>query len=115
MKTSKILCLVLTLALLVIGAVAITASAEDAPSVAIASKNLSYDSNISILFAVKTENTDAAPKLNVYTMADGSLSFKKSVDAVFTPSPYSEPFFNRRMRLIVPSVNATELPSASVN
>ena len=86
MKTSKILCLVLTLALLVIGAVAVTASAAEAPSVEIASKNLSYDSNISILFAVKTENTDVAPKLNVYTMADGELSFKKSVDAIFTPA-----------------------------
>lgn len=85
MKTSKILCLVLTLALLVIGAVAVTASAEEAPSASIASKNLSYDSTISILFAVKTENTDVAPKLNVYTMADGELSFNKSIDATFTP------------------------------
>mgnify|MGYP003311724265 CR=1 FL=1 len=50
------------------------------------SKNLSYDSNISILFAVKTANTDVAPKLDVYTMVDGNLVFEKSVDATFTPS-----------------------------
>lgn len=85
MKTSKILCLVLTLALLVIGAVAVTASAESTPTVKIASKNLSYDSNISIVFAVKAENTTVAPTLNVYTMEDGELSFKENVKATFTP------------------------------
>lgn len=86
MKLTKVLSLVLALALLVIGAVALTASAEEAPSVEIVSKNLSYDSNISILFAVKTANTDVAPKLDVYTMVDGDLVFEKSVDATFTPS-----------------------------
>ena len=86
MKLTKVLSLVLTLALLIVGAAATTASAEDAPKVEITSKNLSYDSNISILFAVKTANTDAAPKLNVYTKVDGELTLKKTIDATFTPA-----------------------------
>ena len=67
MKTTKILSLVLTLVLLVVGAVCVTASADATPELEIASKNLSYESNISIVFAVKANNTDVAPVLNVYT------------------------------------------------
>lgn len=85
MKVTKILSLVLTLALLIIGAVAVTASAEEAPTLKIASKNLSYDSNISIMFAVETANTTEAPKLNVYTMENDTLTFKETVSATYTP------------------------------
>ena len=85
MKVTKVLSLVLTLALLIIGAVAVTASAEEAPTLKIASKNLSYDSNISIMFAVETANTTEAPKLNVYTMENDTLTFKETVSATYTP------------------------------
>ena len=86
MKVSKVLSLLLTLALIVIGTVAITASAEESPTIEITSQNLSYESNISILFAVKTANTDVAPKLNVYTADPTEATLTpKTVEATFTP------------------------------
>ena len=85
---NRIISLILALALVASVIPAVVASAEDAaaPTVDIVSKNLSYESNISILFAVKTANTDAAPKLDVYTMTDGELTYKKSIDPAFTPA-----------------------------
>ncbi len=68
-KALKIFTIILSVALLVIGAVATTVSAEEAtetPKVEIVSKNLSYTSNISIMFAVKAENVTEDVKLNVY-------------------------------------------------
>ena len=68
-KALKIFTIILSVALLVIGAVATTVSAEEAaatPNVEIVSKNLSYTSNISIMFAVKAENVTEDVKLNVY-------------------------------------------------
>lgn len=69
-KALKIFTIILSVALLVIGAVATTVSAEEAaatPKVEIVSKNLSYTSEISIMFAVKAENIgENAVELNVY-------------------------------------------------
>ena len=84
-NTLKIVSVLLSVMILVCGIAAVS-SAEDSPSVEIVSKNLSYDSNISILFAVKTANTEIAPKLNIYNMVDGELTYNKTVEATFTPA-----------------------------
>ena len=67
-KNTKILVLILSLALIIASMVAVIASADAAdPSVEIVSKNLSYEDNIRILFAVKSSNIgNAVVKLNVY-------------------------------------------------
>ena len=68
MKSSKIAIIILSVALLLASVIGISISAEEAtPTLEIYSKNLSYGSNISIAFAVKSENIgDAEVKLNVY-------------------------------------------------
>ena len=68
MKSTKLVLIILSLALLVGSIVGISVAAETTtPTLDIYSKNLSYGSNISILFAVKSENLDGAEiKLNVY-------------------------------------------------
>lgn len=67
MKSTKIAVIILSVAMLVATLVGISVSADNTPSVEIFSKNLSYGSNISIAFAVKSENIgDADVKLNVY-------------------------------------------------
>ena len=86
MKTTKILSLVLAVMLLVVGAVAVTASADATPELEIASKNLSYESNISIVFAVKANNTAVAPVLNVYTGDPTEQTLTPvTVKATYTP------------------------------
>ena len=68
MKSSKIAIIILSVALLLASVIGISISAEEAtPTLEIYSKNLSYGSNISIAFAVKSDNIgDAEVKLNVY-------------------------------------------------
>ena len=68
MKSTKLALIILSLALLIGAVIGVSASAEtDTPTLDIYSKNLSYGSNISILFAVKSANLDGAEvKLNVY-------------------------------------------------
>lgn len=68
MKSTKLVLIILSLALLIGAVIGVSASAEtETPTLDIYSKNLSYGSNISILFAVKSANLDGAEvKLNVY-------------------------------------------------
>ena len=88
-KNTKILVLILSLALLITSAVAVIASAEtETPSVEIVSKNLSYEDNIRILFAVKSANVGVAEvKLNVYEsdpQDDPALAPAETVSSVHT-------------------------------
>ncbi|MBQ7356833.1 MAG: hypothetical protein IJW66_05470 [Clostridia bacterium] len=93
-KTLKIFSIILSVALLVIGAVAITASAtETETTVEITSKNLSYDSNISIMFAVKVENQgENSVLLNVYTKdpQDDQTLTPVTVEPTYTPENSEE-------------------------
>ncbi len=68
MKKTKLLVLILSLALLVSGIVGISASAEDAdPSIAIEGKNISYMEVSTLVVAVSYENADLKDvKLNVW-------------------------------------------------
>lgn len=88
MKKSKILVFVLTLALLIASVAAVTAMAEEnTPSVEITSKNLSYEDNIRILFAVKAENIgESEVTLNFYEAdpQDGA-EVKETLTALYTP------------------------------
>ncbi len=94
MRKSKFIVLALALVLLIGSAFALTAMAEDAtPTLEIASKNLSYEDNIKILFAVKAENTDGADvKLNFYEAdpADNAELTPKVLTAAYTPADSSE-------------------------
>ena len=88
-KNTKILVLILSLALMISSAVAVIASADAvAPSVEIVSKNLSYEDNIRILFAVKSANVgEAEVKLNVYEsdpQDNPELAPAETVSAVYT-------------------------------
>lgn len=93
MRKSKILVLALTLALLITSAVAFTTMAEDAtPSLEVVSKNLSYEDNIKLLFAVKADNIgDADVKLNFYESdpQDGEAA-ATTLTAAYTPANSSE-------------------------
>ena len=94
MRKSKFIVLALALVLLIGSAFALTAMAEDAtPTLEIASKNLSYEDNIKILFAVKAENTDGADvKLNFYEAdpADNAELTPVTLSAAYTPDNSSE-------------------------
>ena len=92
MRKSKFIVLALALVLLITSAFALTAMAEDAttPTLEIVSKNLSYEDNIRILFAVKSENVgDATVKLNVYEADptdDAALEPEETVSPSYTES-----------------------------
>ena len=77
LKSTKLIVLIISIALLAAGIIGISASAEDAPSLEIYSKNLSYGGTISIAFAVDAQNVDAdAVELLIYTSepADGAAA-----------------------------------------
>ena len=89
-KNVKILVLILSLALTISAFFAVTATAaeENTPSLEIISKNLSYEDNIRILFAVKSANVgDAAVTLKVYEtdpQDDPAAAVKETVAAAYS-------------------------------
>ena len=89
---NRIISLILALALMASVIPAIVVSAEDAatPTLEIVSKNLSYESNIRLLFAVKSANVgDAEIKLNVYEedpVANADAAIKETVPVAYTES-----------------------------
>ena len=90
-KNSKILVLILSLVIIVSAAFVMSASAaETDPKVEIVSKNLSYEDNIRILFAVKAENIgDADVALKVYEedpLDNPEAEVKETVYAAYTES-----------------------------
>ncbi len=90
-KNSKILVLILSLVIIVSAAFVMSASAaETDPKVEIVSKNLSYEDNIRILFAVKAENIgDADIALKVYEedpLDNPEAEVKETVYAAYTES-----------------------------
>ena len=86
-KLTKLITVLLSVALLIGSALCIGASATDAePSVEITAKNLSYGGKISIAFAVKTANTDNAPELLVYKSEPASTD----TAADYTVTEYTE-------------------------
>ena len=90
---NRIISLILALALIASVIPAIVVSAEEAaatPTLEIVSKNLSYESNIRLLFAVKSANVgDAEIKLNVYEedpVANADAAIKETVPVAYTES-----------------------------
>jgi hypothetical protein len=89
---NRIISLILALALIASVIPAIVVSADDAatPTLEIVSKNLSYESNIRLLFAVKSANVgDAEIKLNVYEedpAANADAAIKETVPVAYTES-----------------------------
>ena len=89
---NRIISLILALTLIASVIPAIVVSAEDAatPTLEIVSKNLSYESNIRLLFAVKSANVgDAEIKLNVYEedpVANADAAIKETVPVAYTES-----------------------------
>lgn len=94
MRKSKIIVLALALVVLITSAVAFNVMAEETtPTLEISSKNLSYEDNIKILFAVKAENIgDADVKLNFYEAdpADNAGLTPVVLSAAYTPANSSE-------------------------
>ena len=85
MKKTKLLVLILSLALLVCGALGISASAGDSdPTVAIEGKNISYMEVSTLVVAVSYENTSLENvKLNVwYGAKDGAPSILSTTETV---------------------------------
>lgn len=77
LRSTKFIVLIISVALLVAGIIGISASADDAPTLEIYSKNLSYGGTISIAFAVDAQNVDAdAVELLIYTSepTDGAVA-----------------------------------------
>ena len=90
MRKSKIIVLALAFVLLITAAFALTAMAEETtPTLEISSKNLSYEDNIKILFAVKADNIgDADVKLNFYEAdpTDNAELTPVVLSAAYTPA-----------------------------
>ena len=91
---NRIISLILALALIasVIPAIVVSAADEATPSVEITSKNLSYEDNIRILFAVKAENIGGAEvKLNFYESdPQDSQAAATTLNPVYTPDNSAE-------------------------
>ena len=91
-KNAKILVLILSLALTISAFFAVTATAaeDNTPSIEIVSKNLSYEDNIRILFAVKSANVgDADVTLKVYEtdpQDNPAAAVKETVAAAYSES-----------------------------
>ena len=112
-RTIKIFGIILAAALLIAGSIVVTASAAEAtPTVEVVSQNLSYDSNISIMFAVKTSNTDIAPTLNVYS-EDPTVNTELTpvpVQPTYTPANSGEKVgFNDAYIYFTPGINAKSI------
>ena len=89
MKNIKIVSLVLSMLLLIGAAVGIASFANDAPSVEIAQKNISYDGAVKTLYAVKTENAgDATVSVRFYdadpSTAGANLLYTKEAYGTIT-------------------------------
>ena len=94
---SKVLALALSIALLVCGIIAITASAEtasDTPTVAIKMKNVSFTSSPTLAFAVEHTNCDAADlTMTVINVNDENDHFTVKSNETVTISGTTYPVF----------------------
>ena len=122
---SKVLALSLSLALLVCGIIAVTASAEtasDTPTVAIKMKNVSFTSSPTLAFAVEHTNCDAADlTMTVINVNDENDHFTVKSNETVTISGTTYPVFylNRGIDpknvaeeyLVYVSVDGTEVKS----
>ena len=65
-KTVKLITLIISAVLLIGAVIGITASADNAPTVAIKYKNLAYEGAVQVLYAVEAENVPAGAKVQMY-------------------------------------------------
>jgi hypothetical protein len=85
MKTKKILAIVVSCLLLIGVAAGITASAADAPTVAVSEVNLSYEGAIRLLYTFDTENLAAGQTVKAVFSANADT---KVADGKFDASAY---------------------------